>query len=141
MPEPVLTDTTSPVVMVDDCVDDILLARLCYRKSGLPNPFISFESAEELLEHLGQVREGQSPMPGIVLLDINMPGLDGFQALEQIRSQPEFVHIPVIMMLTHSDRPEDEQRADALGADGFQTKPYDIAKYRDFFTGLAKQRA
>jgi CheY-like chemotaxis protein len=76
-------------------------------------------------------------MPAVVLLDINMPGLDGFEVLQRIREREAFAQLPVIMMLTNSDNPRDIERAAELGANGFQTKPATMKEYVRFFDSLA----
>src|SRR4029077_15922127 len=113
-----------PVIMVDDNDSDIVLARFCYQDAKVPNPFLGMHSGSELLDYLESVVANRAVMPAIVLLDINMPGMSGFEVLARMRARAEFRRMPIIMMLTHSDYPEDEARAHELGADGFQTKPF-----------------
>lgn len=132
------TPATSPILMVDDSDDDLLLARLCHRGANLESPFVTLKSGKALLDYLDKVQRDEEPMPSVVLLDINMPGLSGFDTLERIRAIPTFAKIPVIMMLTHSDRPEDATKAKELGANGFYTKPYDVNEYQQFFTDLSR---
>ena len=125
-----------PVVMVDDNDSDLLLAKFCYEDAKLPNPFLRMRSGSELLEYLDSVLTRKSSMPAIVLLDINMPGMSGFEVLARARAREEFRHTPIIMMLTHSDDPEDAEKARELGADGFQTKPSLVKEYVRFFASL-----
>jgi CheY-like chemotaxis protein len=75
-------------------------------------------------------------MPAIVLLDINMPGLNGFEVLRSIRSRSEFEKLPVIVMLSGSENSRDAETALSLGANRFCTKPYDINAYTAFFDSL-----
>lgn len=125
-----------PVVMVDDSESDAYLARKCYEKSTATNEFIWLKSGEELIEFLEKVRDGQSPMPAVVLLDINMPGIDGFEALAKIRAVPVFKEVPVITMLTNSNDPRDIQKSRELGSNGYFTKPSDISDFIDFYNSL-----
>jgi CheY-like chemotaxis protein len=128
-----------PVVLVDDSTDDTLVARRCYERSTLGNPFLSFSDGEDFLGHLDTVAQGKSPMPSLVLLDINMPGKDGFEVLDAVRSQPRFAEMPIVMMLTNSDNPRDIERAREHGADAFQTKPLRTKEYVAFFDSLAPE--
>jgi CheY-like chemotaxis protein len=132
-----IASSTSPVIMVDDSDDDILLARLCYDASSMKNPFVPLTSGQALLAYLDGVEAGENEMPALVLLDINMPGLDGFEVLSRVRNRPMFANEPIIMMLTHSDYPADEATSRDLGANGFKTKPFERTKYIAFFDSLA----
>jgi len=126
-----------PVVLVDDSADDILIARRCYRRSGLSNPFITFDGGRALLAYLDSVALGEASMPALLLLDINMPDIDGFESLRTIRSREPFRELPVVMMLTNSDDPRDRDRAAEAGASGLQVKPTRMKDYVEFFASLA----
>ncbi len=76
-------------------------------------------AALELLRHAGN---GGDSLPDLVLLDLNMPRLDGLEALAAIKADPALRHLPVIV-LTTSDLPADVRRAAALGATAYFTKP------------------
>lgn len=127
---------TGPVVMVDDSESDAYLARRCFEKSSVENEFVWLKSGGELLDYLEKVQAGELPMPGLVLLDINMPGIDGFEALASIRSVPDFRKIPIITMLTNSNDPSDVAKSEELGANGYFTKPSDIAEFVEFYDSL-----
>ncbi len=126
-----------PIVMVDDSESDAYLARKCYEKSSLTNEFVWLQDGEELIELLDGVKAGHSPMPALVLLDINMPHINGFELLAKIRSVPEFEVIPIITMLTNSNDPADIQKSKDLGADGYYTKPSEISDFVNFYNSLS----
>jgi CheY-like chemotaxis protein len=136
MSRAVKIESTDPIVLVDDSDDDALIARTCYEEAKLANPFVVLRGGRELLAHLDGVAAGTVPMPALVLLDINMPEMDGFEVLAAIRRRAEFTRVPIIMMLTNSDDPRDVARSAALGADGFQVKPFLLADYVAFFASL-----
>src|SRR5690606_32570340 len=73
------------------------------------------------LDALAIVAEGQTD---IVLLDVMMPGMDGFEVCERIKSDPRTAHVPVVM-ITALDQPSDRVRGLSAGADDFLTKPVD----------------
>lgn len=126
-----------PVVMVDDSDMDTFLAKRCYERSGLTNEFMGLESAAALLNYLADVNDGVKPMPALILLDINMPVIDGFEALAKIRGVGTFAKLPVISILSNSDDPREAEKALQLGANGFFTKPSNINDYVAFFDSLA----
>ncbi len=128
--------TTHHVVMVDDNDADLYIAERCFKKSRLTNPWLSFTNGPDFLRYLGDVKRGDAPMPALVLLDINMPGMSGFEVLAETRDDPFFTDLPVFCMLTSSSDPRDEQRAKELGASGFVTKPGDPANFVAFFDQL-----
>lgn len=128
--------SSGPIIMVDDSDIDIYVATKIYDKSGLTNPFHTFTSGNAFLGYMQSVKEQGKEMPSAVLLDLNMPGMNGFEVLERIRSQEFFADIPIVVILTNSNRKEDWQRAEALGADAFKTKPAELSEYKAFFERL-----
>ncbi|MEP6493904.1 MAG: response regulator [bacterium] len=113
------------IVMADDDADDRMLARDAMRESRLGNPFFVVEDGQELMEFLkrsGRYARTDVPRPGLILLDLNMPRMDGRQALQLIKHDPELRSIPVVV-LTTSKTEEDMLRSYDLGANTFITKP------------------
>jgi chemotaxis family two-component system response regulator Rcp1 len=133
--------STDPVVMVDDNEMDILIAVRCLKRSKLKNRLIGLRSGETFLEHLDRVERGGERMPALVLLDINMPGMDGFETLRRVRARAAFRALPIVMMLTSSDSPGDAERSRDLEATGFQTKPLRLEEYVTFFNRLLEEDA
>jgi two-component system, cell cycle response regulator DivK len=64
-------------------------------------------------------------LPNLIVMDLNLPGLDGFEATRQLKSQPETRHIPIIVLSAH-DREKNREKALAAGCDDFETKPTDF---------------
>ena len=118
-----------PILMVDDDKDDSMLTERALRKNRVINPMLFLEDGEELLQYLR--REGKyadpaaSPKPCFILLDLNMPKVDGRKALEIVKSDPKLRKIPVVI-LTTSKAEEDIVRTYNLGANSFITKPVDF---------------
>lgn len=114
------------ILMADDDAEDRMLAREALEESRLANDFRYVENGEELLDYLR--RRGKyadpavSPRPGLILLDLNMPRKDGFEALAEIKEDPNLRHIPVVI-LTTSRAEEDVYRGYDLGVNSFITKP------------------
>jgi len=112
------------VFIVDDDPDDrqIVLDALIENHPGLDYLFIP--SAEELLLRLGTPGADR---PQLILLDLNMPGIKGLQALKEIREERMFTQIPIIV-LTTSTLDKDRELSYELGASCFLTKPYSYKK-------------
>ena len=134
--EPKVIAGNGPIVIVDDGDMDFFIARTCYEKSRLGNELVRFDSGRAFLEYLAARHESGEPLPVLVLLDINMPGMDGFDTLDAVRSMAEFKEVPIIAMLTNSDSDRDRSRSLDLGANDFFTKPMDISDYVAFFDSL-----
>lgn len=111
-----------PVLLVEDSSDDVLLMRRAFEKAGLQNPLEHAQDGEGAIERLKTYIHSSQPLPVLVLLDIKMPKMDGFETLNWIRSNPETRELPVVM-LTSSNLEPDIERSKSLGADSFLTKP------------------
>lgn len=119
----------------DDIVDRMTVAR-AIQKAGLANPVVEVSDGQQLLALL----RGQSPYegtdrPGLVVLDLNMPRVDGRQVLAEIADDPSLSHIPIIV-LTVSDATEDIRNAYLDGAVSFVTKPVTFDALRRIIDGL-----
>ncbi len=110
-----------PIVVVDDDQLELQLARRCHQIANPSEPLLQFSSGFALLDYLSQVTAARQPMPSLVLLDLNMPGLSGFDVLERIRSLPQLSEMRCVIF-TNSRRSTDRLRAKEFGAD-FVTKP------------------
>jgi len=113
------------ILMADDDPDDRALTREALAASRLSNPLRFVDDGEELLEYLrqeGRYQSGDAPRPGLILLDLNMPRLDGREALRVIKDDPVLRTIPTVV-LTTSSAEEDIYHCYALGANSFITKP------------------
>ena len=117
--------STEPVdlLLVEDNDDDIVLIQDCFGQAKLINVLRVVKDGEEALAYLrrkGKYKNAQ--LPGLVLLDINMPKKSGFEVLEEIKADPQLRHLPVIM-LTTSGREEDVLRSYRLNACSYIKKP------------------
>lgn len=114
------------ILMADDDADDRMLARDALEESRVLNELRFVEDGEELMEYLRRsgkyASAADSPRPGLILLDLNMPKKDGREALKEIKSDPNLRRIPVVIMTT-SKAEEDIFRSYDFGASSFITKP------------------
>jgi CheY-like chemotaxis protein len=117
---------TVTILMADDDLEDQMLIRNAWQKSRLSNDLRFVDDGEQLMDYL--YRRGayadpiDSPRPGVILLDLNMPKKDGYEALEEIKNDPGLRSIPVVV-LTTSKAEEDIICSYNLGVSGFITKP------------------
>lgn len=114
------------ILMADDDEDDRLLTQDALAESRVLNELHFVEDGVELLEYLERkgkfVDKSISPRPGLILLDLNMPRMDGREALEAIKANPNLKGIPVVI-LTTSKQEEDMIKGYNLGAASYITKP------------------
>jgi CheY-like chemotaxis protein len=114
------------VLMAEDDEHDIVATKRAWKKHHVANPLYIVNDGEACLDYLygkGKYGEpGAAPRPGIVLLDIKMPKLDGLSVLKQIRGDKALRRLPVII-LTTSKAEEDRFRSYDLGANAYIVKP------------------
>lgn len=119
------------IVMADDDVDDRLLLKEALEEVCLGNIVDFAVNGEDLMDYLKRRGEYQklsdTPLPGLILLDLNMPGIDGRQVLQMIKNDPKLRLIPVVI-LTHSESEEDMLRSYDLGVNSFIVKPITFEK-------------
>ena len=115
------------ILICDDDEDDRLLTQQALEDAHISNNIRFVEDGEQLLDYLYQRGEfagetGKAPRPGLILLDLNMPKLDGREALKAIKEDPALLDIPVVVLST-SRLDEDIARSYQLGVNSFITKP------------------
>lgn len=121
------------MIMVDDQPDEIFLTRRQVRRDGIINHFVSERYPARIMETLSDlVKMGADPQRFLMLLDIKMPRIDGFETLKTIRNDRRFKNMPVIV-LSASDDESDMFEALELGASGYMVKPF---KADEFFMAL-----
>lgn len=111
------------LLVADDDADDRLLIEEALIESDVERPLSFVEDGVELLDFL--LRKGAhatAPRPALILLDLNMPRMDGREALREIRRHPQLRTIPVVILSTSSAE-EDIVRCYELGANAFVCKP------------------
>lgn len=125
------------ILLVDDNDDDIVLLEESFSESKFVNLLHVVRDGEEALAYLR--REGDyagTALPGLVLLDINMPRLNGFEVLAAMKADPALRMIPVVM-LTTSTRDEDIVRSYDGGACSFVSKPVNFEKLKEVIKQFA----
>jgi CheY-like chemotaxis protein len=114
------------VLQVEDDDNDIYFLKFALQRAPVTDCLRVVKSGEEALEYfqgLGKYADRKKhPIPGLVLLDLRMPRMNGLEVLKWIRAQPDF-HAVVVIMFTSSAHPDDIGRASQLGANAFVQKP------------------
>jgi CheY-like chemotaxis protein len=114
------------ILLVEDDPDDRILIKEAFQESGPFKDLHFVKDGEELMDYLHRRGEfndpGTAPRPSLILLDLNMPKKDGREALVEIKSNPEFRNIPVVV-LTTSNVDDDIRSSYRNGASSYITKP------------------
>jgi CheY-like chemotaxis protein len=136
-----MIDQHAPAILyAEDDADDRLLAQMAHRESGVPYPLIFVVDGEDALEWLRNtgrhVDRADQPRPGIVLLDLNMPGIDGRETLRVIRADPTIRRIPVVILTTSAADNDIATSYDA-GANAYIVKPTAFNSLVHIFSTLA----
>ena len=125
-----MTKSISPrniVLYADDDIDDLELVTTSFEKYANNVEVLCFRDGTEIVDYLKKL-SSLDPKPCLIILDINMPLLNGKDALVKIRRMPEYESIPVVLFST-SSQPNDGSFAEKYNA-GFVTKPLEHAQMR-----------
>lgn len=129
------------ILMADDDADDREMTREAFVESCLANDLRFVENGVQLMDYLLRrnafADPASSPRPGLILLDLNMPKMDGREALREIKAHPQLRNIRVVVMTT-SKAEEDILRTYDLGASSYVTKPVTFGSLVDVIRTLGK---
>ncbi len=118
----------SSILIVEDNLSDYESVIRAFKKLGVKDEVYHCSTGEEALDFLFRRKayknEKDAPRPSIILLDLNLPGTDGRDVLQQIKSDPQLKSIPVVV-LTTSDSDKDIKTCYAYGANSYMVKPTD----------------
>jgi two-component system, response regulator len=128
------SSSTNLIFIVDDDPDDRQIILDAFLENSPSVDYVFIENAETLLAHL---YSDETDHPDLILLDLNMPGMLGLQALKEIRSNKKFSQIPIIV-LTTSTLHQDRRTSYELGASCFVRKPDSYTELVDLTNSIAK---
>ena len=125
------------VLLVEDDVFDTMTAEKSFAKFSVPHQLHTAFNGEEALDLLlgRNGTEALRPLPEVILLDLNMPRMNGIEFLTELRASAELAHIPVFITTT-SGMDEDRLSADNLGVSGYILKPLDFESTADLADSL-----
>ncbi len=122
------------ILLVEDQDDQVLLVETAFEFAGVSVHLTRVDSGESCLTHL----RGDGPPPDLVLLDLNMPRMSGFDLLAERARDARLRAIPMVV-LTSSSNPEDVRKAHDLGCDGYIAKPIDLRRLGDALRKVVEQ--
>lgn len=117
------------ILLVEDNPGDVELTRNALQRAKVRNALHVVEDGEEAMAFLRREGEyAQAPRPDVILLDLNLPRMDGREVLAEVKSDPELMNIPVVV-LTTSSAEQDIVRSYRLHANCYITKPVDLDQF------------
>jgi CheY-like chemotaxis protein len=115
------------ILLAEDDENDIFLMGRAFDRAGIPNPLFVVHNGQEAVDYLsgkGQyAQRDKFPLPALLLLDLKMPWMDGFDVLAWLRTQPQFDALPVVV-LTSSKLQADIDKSRDLGVYDYRVKPH-----------------
>lgn len=117
------------ILLVEDDPDHVALALRALKKSNIPAEVAVATSGPEALERLvNAVSDGTDGLPEVILLDLKLPNMNGFEVLRRLRADERTAHVPVVI-LTSSDEERDKDECYNLGANSYILKPVDYDRF------------
>jgi CheY-like chemotaxis protein len=117
------------ILLAEDDPNDVLLIQRAFQKAGLRNALKVVRDGEQAIEYLSGTgnysQRDRFPLPFLLLLDLKMPGTDGFEVLQWLRSEPQLRRL-LVVVLTSSNLQSDVDRAYELGANSYLVKPVEF---------------
>jgi len=118
--------TPAPILLAEDDDNDVFLLRRALAKAGLPNQLVVARDGQEAIDYLAGAHpfgdRSRYPLPGLVLLDLKMPRINGFDVLAWKAARAQFNGLPVVV-LSSSSQESDIEKARQMGAADYQMKP------------------
>jgi CheY-like chemotaxis protein len=127
------TENPGLILLAEDDPNDVFLVERALREAGITHRLAVVHNGQEVLKYLTGERQGllgqPGPLPTLLLLDLDMPLMNGFEVLSWLRRQPKFDRLPIVVF-TGSTLSPDVSRAYRLGANSFVTKPAEIEQLK-----------
>jgi len=117
-----------PVLAAEDEETDRFILNMAFERAKLPYPLAMVRDGSECVDYLsgvGRIADGVHPLPVLLLLDLKMPRMHGFEVLEWLATRPEFKDLPVVV-LSSSSADSDIRKARQLGARDYFVKPHSL---------------
>ena len=124
--------STHTILLIEDNPDDAELTRIAFTEAGIDSQLVVVGDGAEALDYLfaqdKYAHRDPADLPSIVLLDLNLPKIDGREVLQALRGNPATRGLPVVV-LTTSTEPFDVEASYALGVNSYIRKPVDFGKF------------
>jgi two-component system, response regulator len=118
--------SAQPIMLIEDSPEDVEATLRAFRRSGLHNEIVHCATGDEALERLHGRHPGETVLrPGIILLDLNLPGTDGREVLAELKATEALKSIPVVVLTTSSDD-RDVEACYRAGASSYIQKPVNM---------------
>jgi CheY-like chemotaxis protein len=133
-----MSGAVQTILLVEDSPEDFELTTRGFQRAGVRNPIHRCADGDDALDYLyrrGAYSDLRLPQPGIILLDLNLPGTDGRDVLREVKSDPSLKSIPVII-LTASNSERDIEECYRAGANSYIQKPSGIDGFFKVIEGL-----
>jgi len=118
-----------PILLAEDDENDIFLMGRAFDRAGLPNPLFVVRNGQQVIDYLAgtgdYAQRDKHPLPGLVLLDLKMPWMDGFDVLKWLRTHAQFDTLPVVV-LTSSKLQIDVDKSRQFGVYDYRVKPHEF---------------
>lgn len=128
-----------PILIVEDSPEDFEAVRRAFNKARVTNPLLHCEDGDDALDLLfdrgAYANDPNRARPGLILLDLNLPGTDGREVLREIKSHPQLKSIPVLILTTSASE-RDIEACYAIGANSYIQKPVDMHGFMTAFERL-----
>ena len=121
-----------PVLVAEDEPTDALILRIAFEQAGISRSLVVVRDGEEAVNYLcgnpPYTDRSVHPLPAMILLDLKMPRMTGFDVLAWLASRPDFKHLPAVVFSSSSEE-QDVSRARQMGARDYLIKPHSISDY------------
>ena len=124
--------TNKRVLLVEDNEDNFELVRFLLERAGFD--VLAGHDGQEALEM------AHKELPDLILMDLSLPGIDGWTAARELKSDPKTSHIPLMALTAHT-LPGDRKRAMESGFDGYISKPIDVVNFGDSITKILNNKS
>jgi CheY-like chemotaxis protein len=129
-----MSEKNPPILAAEDEESDALILRLAFQQAQLLHPLVVVRDGQEVVEYLaGRDRYADRsvhPLPALIILDLKMPRLSGFEVLAWLATQPDFRDIPVVVLSSSADE-SDIRKARELGAREYFVKPHSFDELKN----------
>jgi CheY-like chemotaxis protein len=130
---------TKLILIAEDDADDRLMINEAFMENNMPAGIVFFENGAELLDYLYSFDENsERTLPDLILLDLNMPKMDGKTVLSKLKLHKLYKEIPVIILTTSRSK-EEETSVLGMGASGFYTKPSSFTELVNITASIASR--